>query len=178
MQRTTLILRYGVGPVRARSPRGAARLLDVSRARVERLERRGVRSLQGIGGSAPCSQTGVSYDSLLEVYGLLTDAPVAGAFEDLPAPLEAGARLAAAGAVALEDDKRGAVAGARQAGGPEEDARPRPEKDEDVSSAGPSLGAPFADGASPLDDPLLLALLAIVAACLVSAGVEIRRALR
>jgi hypothetical protein len=176
MQRTTLILRYGVGPLRARSDEEAARLLDVSRRRVRVLERRGLRKLASYGEGASCAGTGVEQSTLLSVYDLLGDASIAGG-AGLPAPLQAGVLLASAATAAL-DEGEGAVAGEHESGGDEESMTPDPEEDGQVSSAGPSLGNPFGIADSALDNPLLLVLLAIVVACLVSAGREIRRALR
>jgi Sigma-70, region 4 len=176
MQRTTLILRYGVGPLRARSGDEAARLLDVSRRRVRVLERRGLRRLASYGEGASCAGTGVEQSTLLSVYDLLGDASIAGG-AGLPAPLQAGVLLASAATAAL-DEGEGAVAGEHESGGDEESTTPDPEEDGQVSSAGPSLGNPFGIADSALDNPLLLVLLAIVVACLVSAGREIRRALR
>jgi sigma-70-like protein len=175
MQRTTLILRYGVGPLRARSGEEAARLLDVSRRRVRVLERRGLRKLASYGEGAGCADTGVEQSTLLSVYDLLSDASIAGG-AGLPAPLQAGVLLASAATAALGEGE-GAVAGERESGGDEESMTPEPEEDGQVSSAGPSLGNPFGIADSALDNPLLLVLLAIVVACLVSAGREIRRAL-
>lgn len=177
MQRTTLILRYGIGPVHARSEREAARLLDVSRGRLHRLERRGVRSLAGIGRTAACEQTGIADTTLVAVYDLLADTSLAGGFEQLPAPLEAGVRLAGAASAALEGRERGAVAGVRESGGAA-DGRPAvPDDEDDVSSAGPAF-TPFDEMSPSVDNPLFLVLLAIVVACLVSAAAEIRRAIR
>jgi Sigma-70, region 4 len=177
MERTTLILRYGVGPVRARSGRQAARLLDISRGRVRLLERRAVRSLADAGRETSCERTGISQISLVAVYDILT-----GTFSptgsDLPAPLTAGARLARAAAAAL-DEGEGVVAGVRESS--EVPRRPDPTEPEDdgpASSAGPSLGDPFEKDDSGADDPMLLLLLAIVVASLASAAREIRRAVR
>jgi hypothetical protein len=176
MERATLILRYGVGPVRVRSGRQAARLLDVSRSRVRQLERRAVRLLADAGRETSCERTGISQTSLVAVYDVLTGTP-AGA-GDLAAPLAAGAELARAAAVSL-DEGEGAVAGVRESGeAPPRPDSPEPEDDGPASSAGASLGNPFGDGDSAVDDPLLLLLLAIVVASLVSAAREIRRAVR
>lgn len=184
MQRATLILRYGVGPLRARSRREAARLLDVSRGRVRVLERRGLRALANLGDGAGCADSGVSRTTLVAVYDLLTDTSTAGR-EGLHAPLEAGILMASAATVAL-DDGEGAVAGTRESGGKREHAShgdkengsSGAEEDGPVASAGPSIGDPFGLADPALDNPFLLVLLAIVVACMVSAGREIRRALR
>jgi Sigma-70, region 4 len=172
MQRTTLILRYGVGPLRARSGKEAARLLDVSRRRVRVLERRGVRRLASYGEGASCAGTGVEQSTLTSVYDLLSDTSTAGG-TGLPAPLQAGVLLASAATAALEEGE-GAVAGERESGDEEEGISPDPEEDGVVSS----LGNPFGLADPALDNPFLLVLLAIVVACLVSAGRELRRALR
>jgi hypothetical protein len=182
MQRTTLILRYGVGPLRARSPREAARLLDVSGRRVRLLERRGVRALARTGDGSGCAGTGISRATLIDAYELVAGTSMAGA-ERLPAPLEASVRLATSATVALDEGDRaaggwGAVAGARESRGEKESASPEPNEGESVSPAGPSFGDPFGTGDSAFDDPRLLLLLLIVVACLISAGREIRRALR
>jgi sigma-70-like protein len=178
MQRTTLILRYGVGPVRPRSGREAARLLDVPRSRVRLLERRGVRSLAGLGRRAGCAESGLTRATLVAVYGVLADMPPAGSFGQLPASLEAGLRLASAASAALEDEGRGAVAGARESGGGEPRDSDGPPREDDVASAGPSLGAPFDEVDPSVDNPLFLVLLGIVVASFVSAVAEIRRAIR
>jgi len=172
MQRTTLILRYGVGPLRARSGNEAARLLDISRRRVRVLERRGVRRLASYGEGATCAGTGVEQSTLMSVYDLLADTSTAGG-TGLPAALQAGVLLASAATAAL-DEGEGAVAGERESGDEEESITPDPEEDGVVSS----LGNPFGLADPALDNPFLLVLLAIVVACLVSAGREIRRALR
>ena len=172
MQRTTLILRYGVGPLRARSGNEAARLLDISRRRVRVLERRGVRRLASYGEGASCAGTGVEQSTLMSVYDLLTDTSTAGG-TGLPAALQAGVLLASAATAAL-DEGEGAVAGERESGDAEESITPDPEEDGVVSS----LGNPFGLADPALDNPFLLVLLAIVVACLASAGREIRRALR
>jgi hypothetical protein len=182
MQRATLVLRYGVGPLRARSGRETARLLDVARRRVRVLERRGLRALTRLDGGAACVDSGVSRMTLVAVYDLLTDTSATGG-EGIHTSLAAGLRLANAATVAL-DGGEGAVAGARESGGDTENASRRaeesapPGEDGPVSSAGPSLGDPFGIADPPLDNPLLLVLVAIVVACMVSAGREIRRALR
>lgn len=177
MQLTTLILRYGVGPVRPRTGKEAARLLDLSRRRVRLLERRGLRRLADAGQAAPCEGTGISRTSLAAVYELLTGTSTA-AVEALPAPLAAGVRLAIAASVAL-DEGEGAVAGARESGDEPKNASSDPEDEEGpVSSAGPSLGDPFGAAGPALDNPLFLLLLAIVVACLASAARELRRAVR
>jgi hypothetical protein len=177
MQRTALILRYGVGPVQARSVKQTARLLDVSRGRVRLVERRGVRNLAGAGQDTSCERTGISAISLASVYELLTGS-ASSATEGLSPPLAAGVRLANAASAALDADG-GAVAGARESGGERRDPSPEREADEDdVSSAGPSLANPFGSGGAALDNPLFLLLLAIVVACLASAAREIRRAVR
>jgi hypothetical protein len=178
MQRAALILRYGIGPVHVRTGSEAARLLDVSRGRVRLLERRGVRALAGIGGGAACADTGVATTTLIAVYDLLTDTPSDGSLDGLPAPLEAGVRLANAGAVALEDGDRGAVAGVRESGHEQRAEARQPEEDGPAASAGPSLGDPFEELDPRADNPLLIVLLAIVVACLVSAAREIKRAVR
>jgi Sigma-70, region 4 len=177
LQRATVVLRYGVGPVRARSEQQAARLLDLSRGRVRLLERRGMRNLARSGRGTSCEQSGISLTSLVAVYDLLTDST---ADAQLPAPLAAGVRLANAAAVVLNEGE-GVVAGVRDSGeerrhtsaGPEKEQREGP-----VSSAGPSLGDPFGSADPSLDNPMFLLLLAIVVACLVSAAREIRRAVR
>ncbi len=174
MQRTTLILRYGVGPLRARSGNEAARLLDISRRRVRVLERRGVRRLASYGEGATCAGTGVEQSTLMSVYDMLADTSTAGG-TGLPAALQAGVLLASAATAAL-DEGEGAVAGERESGDDEEGITP--EEDGQGSSAGLSLGNPFGLADPALDNPFLLVLLAIVVACLVSAGREIRRALR
>ena len=176
MQRTTLILRYGVGPVRSRSAREAAQLLDVSRDRVRLLERRGVRSLAGIGRGSACAGTGIAQTTLVSVYDLLADTSTAGA-QGLPALFETGVRLAKAASVA-EDEGETAGAGARESGGDRRGGSPEPEEDGPVSSAGPSLADPFGDAGLALDNPFFLILMAIVVACLASAAREIRRAVR
>jgi Sigma-70, region 4 len=158
MQRTTLILRYGVGPLRARSSDEAARLLDLSRRRVRVLERRGLRRLASYGDGASCAGTGVEQSTLIA------------------APLLAGVLLGSAAPAAV-DDSEGAVAGERASGDEEQSKPPVPEEDGPASSAGPSLGNPFGIADPALDNPLLLVFLAIVVACLVSAGRELRRAL-
>jgi hypothetical protein len=166
MQRATVILRFGIGSVRPRSGRQVARLLDVSPGRVRLLERRGVRALAGIDRGAACLGAGEG---------------------SLAAVLEAGVRLAntvaaaldeaGPGTVALDEDGQGAVAGARKSGGTGGGGSPPPE-DGPVSSAGPSLGDSFGDDGSAVDEPLFLLLVAIVVACLASAGREIMRAVR
>jgi Sigma-70, region 4 len=162
-QRNTLVLRYGVGPVRRRSRDEAARLLDVSLGRVRLLERRAVRGLAEAGRSTGCEGTGIS----------------AGMLEGLPASFAAGAGVAGALTAALEEGGSGAVAGVRQAGGEARDDALEPEGDEGpAASAGPSLGNPFGSAGPALDNPIFLMLLAIVAACLASAAREIRRAVR
>lgn len=177
MQRTTLILRYGIGPVHARSGREAARLLDVSRGRVLRLERTGVRTLADLGSRTACEQTEIANITLLAVYDLLADTSLAGGLEEMPAPLEAGVRLAGAASAALEGEGRGAVAGVRESGGAAKERSDKPIEDDDVSSAGPSL-SPFDEMKPSVDNPLFVILLAIVVACLASAAAEIRRAIR
>jgi hypothetical protein len=180
MQRTTLILRYGVGPLRARSGREAGRLLDVSRSRVRVLERRGLRALARLGEDAGCAGTGISETTFVDVYELLTGMSTAGG-ESLRAPFEAGVRLAAAATVALDESDggdQGAVAGTRESGGEKENESSQPEEDRSVTPAGPLVGDPFGMGDWALDDPRLVLLLLIVVACLVSAGRELRRALR
>ena len=172
MQRTTLILRYGVGPLRARSGNEAARLLDISHRRVRVLERRGVRRLASYGEGASCAGTGVEQSTLMSVYDLLADTSTAGG-TGLPAALQAGVLLASAATAAL-DEGDGAVAGERESGDEEDSITPDPEEDGVVAS----LGNPFGLADPALDNPFLLVLLAIVVACLVSAGREIRRALR
>jgi hypothetical protein len=180
MQRATLVLRYGVGPVRARSEQQAARLLDLSRGRVRLLERRGMRNLARSGRGTSCEQTGISLTSLVAIYDLLTGSSTADA-EGLPAPLAAGVRLANAASVVL-DEGMGAVAGVRDSGEERRHTSAEPEEEQKeegpVSSAGPSLGDPFGSADPGLDNPMFLLLLAIVVACLASAAREIRRAVR
>jgi hypothetical protein len=180
MQRATMVLRYGVGPVRAHSEQQAARLLDLSRGRVRRLEQRGMRNLASRGRGTSCEQTGISLTSLVAVYALMTGGSAADS-EGLPAPLAAGVRLANA-ASALLDEEGGRVAGVRDSGEERRHAsaerEEEPEEEGPASSAGPSLGDPFASAAPALDNPMFLLLLAIVVACLVSAAREIRRAVR
>jgi hypothetical protein len=179
LQRATLVLRYGVGPVRARSEQQAARLLDLSRGRVRLLERRGMRNLARSGRSTSCEQTGISLTSLVAVYDLLTGGSTGGP-EGLPAPLAAGVWLANAASVVL-DEGEGAVAGVRDSSEERRhtSAEPREEQEEGpVSSAGPSLADPFGSADPGLDNPMFLLLLAIVVACLASAAREIRRAVR
>jgi hypothetical protein len=177
MQRTTLILRYGVGPVRARSGKQAAQLLDLSRRRVRLLERRGIRTLANAGRRTSCERTGISRTSFVAVYDVLTGTSGA-ALEEFPVPLAAGVELARAATVALEEGG-GAVAGARQSGGARRHAPSEPEEvtEEPPSSAGPSLRDPFGSG-SEVGDPMLILMLAIVVACLASAAREVRRAVR
>jgi hypothetical protein len=176
MQRTTLILRYGVGPVRVRSGRQAARLLDLSRGRVRLLERRGLRALTNAGRRTSCERTGISQASLVAVYDVLAGTSSA-ALAEFPAPLAAGLSLARAATLALEQGE-GAVAGARAS--VEEPRRASSEEEEIIedspSSAGPSLGDPFGGGTS--GDAMLILMLAIVVACLASAARELRRAVR
>jgi hypothetical protein len=167
--------------VRPRSGRQAARLLDLSRSRVRVLERRGLRALARIYEGAGCAGTGVSQTTLAGVYELLADWDTADV-EALPVQLEAGVRLATAAAAMLDDDEgdsQGAVAGVR------ESAEERPsaasgetEENGPLATAGPALDDPFGEGDRAIDDPLLLALLALVVACLVFAGREVGRALR
>jgi hypothetical protein len=176
MERTTLILRYGLGPVRSRSGRQAARLLDVSRRRVGLLERRGLRRLADAGRGTSCERTGISQTSLVAVYDVLAGTSPA-AVDEFPAPLEAGVRLARAATVAL-DEGEGAVAGVRESGEARRPASSEPEEDGPATSAGPSIADPFGGGDSGVDDPLLILLLAIVVASLASAAREIRRAVR
>jgi hypothetical protein len=174
-----MVLRYGVGPVRARSEQQAARLLDLSRGRVRLLERRGMRNLARSGRGTSCEQSGISLTSLVAIYDLLTGDSTADA-QGLPAPLAAGVRLANAASLVL-DEGASAVAGMRDSGeerrhtsaGPEEEQEEGP-----MSSAGPSLGDPFGSAEAALDNPMFVLLLAIVVACLVSAAREIRRAVR
>jgi hypothetical protein len=180
MQRATLILRYGVGPLRARSGREAGQLLDVSRQRVRVLERRGVRALARRGEGTGCAGTGVSRTTFADLYELLSGMSTAGS-EALPAPLEAGVLLGAAASVALDEGNgaaEGAVAGARESGGEKQTGSAGSDKDPSVTSAGPSVGDPFGTEDSAFDDPRLVLLLLIVVACLLSAGRELRRALR
>jgi hypothetical protein len=178
-QRATLILLYGVGPVRPRSGRQAARLLDLSRSRVRVLESRGLRALARMGGTANCAGTGVSQTTLTGVYELLTEWSDAGV-EALPAPLQAGVRVANAAVAALDEDQsEGAVAGVRESAEERRSASSDdPEENDPLASAGPALDDPFGAGDSGIDDPLLLALLALVVAGLMSAGREVGRALR
>jgi hypothetical protein len=183
MQRTTLILRYGIGPLPARSGGETARLLDLPRGRVRLLERRGLRAVAGLGRATPCEESGISRTSLVEAYELLSAGSSA---DESPPALAAGLRLANAAAVALDggaaavalDRGAGAVAGARESGEERRSPSYEPGEDGPVSSAGPSLGDPFGDEDGPLDNPLLLVLLAIVVATLASAAGQIRRALR
>lgn len=176
LQRTTLILRYGIGPLRPRSRNEAARLLDLSRGRVRLLERRGLRTLAAIGRGASCEGTGVSRSTLVAVYGLLTGT-AGDDGEELPALFAAGLRLADAASLAL-DEGGGAVAGVRESGEERRNASPEPEEEGPVSSAATWLGDPFGNVDPALDNPLFLLLLAIVVACLASAAREIRRAVR
>jgi sigma-70-like protein len=176
MQRTTLILRYGIGPLRARSGSETARLLDLSRRRVRLLERRGLRRLAGIGRRTSCEGTGIAPTTLVSVYGLLSDTSTAASYV-LPAPLTAGVRLAGAASVALADGE-GAVAGTRESGEKRKNASSEPEEEGPMSSAGPSIGDPFGSADPALDNPFFLLLVAIVVACLASAAREIRRAVR
>jgi Sigma-70, region 4 len=176
-QRATLILRYGVGPLRARSRRDVARVLDVARERVRVLERLGARRLAGLGKEADCVGTGVSLTTLVAVYELLTDTTFNAFAVGLHAPLEQNFVLAGAAAAAVADGE-GGVAGARETARSKGNGTPRPDEDGPASSAGPSLGDPFGTAKGALDDPAILVLLAIVVASLISAGREIRRAVR
>jgi hypothetical protein len=175
-QRTTLILRYGIGPVRARSGKQAARLLDLSRRKVGLLERRGLRTLADAGRRTSCERTAVSPTSFVAVYDLLSATSVAATERFSPA-VAAGVMLARAAAVALEQGG-GAVAGARESGGDPKRASSEQDEvtEEPPSSAGPSLGDPFGSGNS--DDAMVILMLAIVLACLASAVREVRRAVR
>jgi hypothetical protein len=177
LQRTTLILRYGVGPLRNRTRNEAARLLQLSRGRVRLLERRGLRALNHLGDSPSCAGTGLSGTTLVAIHELLMGTS---SLDGHTGPVEAGLRLAGAAILALDESggERGAVAGVRQSGGgPREDST-QPGEGDPVSS-GPALGGdPFGTADPALDNPLLIALLAIVVACLASAGREIRRAIR
>jgi hypothetical protein len=178
MQRITLILRYGVGPLRDRTRRETARLLGVSRGRARLLERGGLRTLAGFGKAASCAHTGVSQTTLAGAYLLLTGAS-APTGDGLSAPIGAGVALATLAAVAL-DDGEGAVAGARESRGERRGTAPDPEEGEEdgpVSSAGPSLGDPFGAASRAVDDPLILLLLAVVVAGMVSAARQVKRAL-
>jgi hypothetical protein len=180
MQRATVVLRYGVGPVRARSEQHAAWLLDLSRGRVRLLERRGMRNLARSARGTSCEQSGISLISLVAVYDLLTGGSIAGA-EGLPAPLDVGVRLANAASVVL-DEGEGTVAGVRDSREERRHTSAEPEEEQEekgpVSSAGPSLGDPFGSVDRALDNPMFLLLLAIVVACLASTAREIRRAVR
>jgi hypothetical protein len=176
-QQATLILRYGIGPIRPRSGRETAQLLDVSRRRVRLLERRGVRSLAGIGQDSACAGTGIGRTTLVAVYDLLLDTSAPGG-RALPPLLETGVQLANTASVALEDEQAAAVAGVRESGGDRREASLEPEEDGPVASAGPLLGAPFGDAGASLDNPFFLLLIAIAVACLASTAREIRRAVR
>jgi hypothetical protein len=176
MQRTTLILRYGIGRVRSRSAREAAQLLDVSKSRLRLLEGRGVRSLSRRGQGAACAGTGIAQSTLVAVYELLGESATRG--QGLPSLLETGARLAEAAAATLEDEGEAAVAGVRESGTRRRDAAREPEKGGLLPFAGPALGDPFEDASSILENPLFLILVAITVACLASAAREIRRAVR
>lgn len=67
MQRTVLILRYGIGRIEAHSAPRAARTLGVSHSRFRRLERRGVRSLASASRRSSCERTGVARDTIAAV---------------------------------------------------------------------------------------------------------------
>jgi hypothetical protein len=162
MQRATLILRYGVGPVHARSASETARLLGVSPARVALLEHRGVGSLAGRSRRSGCGRTGVATATLAPVYGLLAEASIAS--------------LAGA-AAALTDPGRGDVAGVRASGGERQDGPQGPADGDDENPASPSFGAPLGEGNPVLGDPLFLVLLAVVVACLASAARDLRRSM-
>ena len=177
LQRTTLILRYGVGPVRSRTRGETARLLQLPRGRVRLVERRGLRALDHLGDSPSCAGTGLSGTALVAIHELLLGTS---SLHGQTAAVEAGLRLAGAATLALDESGagRGTVAGVRQSGGaPREDSI---ESGEDAPvSSGPALvGDLFGTVDSALNNPFLIALLAIVVACLASAGREIRRAIR
>lgn len=177
LQQTTLVLRYGVGPVRSRTRGETARLLQLSRGRVRLLERRGLRALDHLGDSPSCAGTGLSGTALVAIHELLIGT------SSLPgqtAPVEAGLRLAGAAMLALDESGGGlgVVAGIRRSGGVPHGDSIESEEDGAVSS-GPALGGdPFGTSDPALENPLLILLLAIVVACLASAGREIRRAIR
>jgi Sigma-70, region 4 len=186
LQRTTLILRHGVGPLPRRTVDEAARLLDLPRGRVRLLERRGLRGLAGIGSGESCEGTGLARTTLVAIYDLLTGPST----DDGAAPsalVAVGVRVANAATVALDegtgamvgaDEGSGAVASVRESGDARRSPSSDPAEDGPVASAGPSLGDPFGDGGSSLDNPFFLVLLAIVVACLAFAASEIRRAVR
>jgi hypothetical protein len=177
MQRITLILRYGVGPLRDRTRRETARLLGVSRGRARLLELAGLSTLAGFGNAASCAQTGVSRTTLAVAYVLLTGAS-APMGDGLSAPLAAGVALATMAAVAL-DEGEGAVAGAHDSRGERRGTAGDPDGGEENGpvSSGPSLGDPFGAASRAIDDPLLLVLLAVVVAGMVSAARQVKRAL-
>jgi Sigma-70, region 4 len=178
LQRSTLILRFGVGPVSPRSRGEAARVLELSSGRVRRLEVVGMRSLVERGLNASCEGSGVTSATLVAVYALLADTSFADRFEPLgpyTPPVEAGIRLASAAGAEVQGE--GAVAGVTQTDGRQ--ASDEEEVDEDdVSSAGPALGGPFASLEPSSENPIFLVLLAIAVACLGSALREIVRAVR
>ena len=152
-QRTTLALRYGLGPLRAHPVLETARRLHVSRSRVRLLERRGIRRLALAGRRTSCEDTGGGASALTGVTGTVVTE----------------AALVAASGRDSATVARGAVAGRSASGG----------QDRVKAPSGPAtLATPF----GAVDRPgglLLTALLAaVLAAGIVLAGRSVLRSVR
>jgi Sigma-70, region 4 len=170
LQRTTLILRFGVGPVAARSRSAAARVLGLSRSRVRQLELTGIQSLEAQGQNAQCGGSSTMTTTLVAVHALLAGR-LADGFEPLGSrpPAREGGTSPASGT--------GAGSTARRSG-PGTGQEDPPLDHETMSSGGPVLGAPFANLQPSPNNPVFLVLLAITMACLVPAVREFVRASR
>jgi len=174
MQRSALIVRYGIGGVESRSARRAARTLDVSRSRFRRLERRGVRSLVRAARRSSCERTGVSEATLDSVFRMILNASPGASFTFAALGGDSGLRLASASP--QDEAGRGGVAGRQRSSepGPEGSGQ----EDGGPSSAGPALATPFGDLQAAPDNPLFMLFLAVALAGIVFATRGIVRAVR
>jgi hypothetical protein len=179
MQRSALIVRYGIGRIESRSPRLAARALGLSRSRFRRLERRGVRALVAASRRSSCERTGVARATFAAIFWLLLDRSAGGVVTMPAVVLEpAGGGVRAASAQVPGAGGAGAVRGARESGAAQGRRRDSGQVDRGTSGTAPSLTTPFGDLRATPGSPLFVLLLAVVLAGAGLAARSILRALR
>jgi hypothetical protein len=176
MQRSALIVRYGIGRIESRSARLAARALGMSRGRFRRLERRGVRSLAAASRSSSCERTGVARTTFAAVFWLLLNNSTGGVVATPAVALDpAGGGFRLASAPLPGAGGAGAVGGARESGAAQGRPRDSGQVDGGTSGTAPSLPTPFGDAQATPGSPLFVLLLAVV---LAGAGLAARSVLR
>jgi hypothetical protein len=144
-----LSLRAGVGRLRPHTRSEVARITHLSRARVIRLERRGLRRLRQLNRAGACQDAGATTTAFVAAPGTGTPVPPAGTPGD-----------------------RGGVLAEHHSSGASHDGSQRKPEQAELSISRPSTGGP---GGGSFDLALVLAPLALLAFLLVITR-EVRRA--